>query len=171
MPVRDASPPKLEDSALSDGWVRLCPAAKDEDDDGEESKSASEAKKHTCACGRLGGCIRSAPPIAEPAYQWIISKKGIELAQEWTLQQQKRCQDNYDMHIFNDWNGYGISEVIENIVCVHVNSGDRRGDEGADESSFLRLLSSRRRRNTRKHRRIGRQYWLSGRMWRVQRYS
>lgn len=171
MPVRDASPPKLEDRALSDAWVRLCPAARDENDDGEESDSASEVNKQACACGHVGGCIRSAPLIADPAYQWIISKKGIELAQEWTLQQQKRCQDNYNMHIFNDWNGYGISEVIENIVCVHVNFGERRGDEGANESSSSRLLSSRRGRKVRGTRRIGRQYWLSGRMRRVQRYT
>ena len=120
MPVGDASPPNLEDKALSDDWVRLCPAAEDEDNDDEDSERPSEGKEQACACGRAGGCVNTAPSFADTAQQWIISKKGIELVIEWTQQQEKRCQDNYNMHIFNHWNGYGISEVIENIVSVHV---------------------------------------------------
>lgn len=169
MRVGDASPPNLEDKALSNIWVRLCPAAKDESSDDEDSEKSSEAKEQ--ACGHAGGCIDRAPRIADPAHQWIISKKGIELAQEWTQQQEKRCQDNYNMYIFNDWNGYGISEVIENIVCVHAIFGERRGDDGANESSSWVLLSSRRRRKLRGNGRIGRPYWLCGRMWRVRRCS
>ena len=39
-------------------------------------------------------------------------------------EQDKRDQDVHEMHIFNRWNGYGISEVNENMVCWgHVDCG------------------------------------------------
>jgi hypothetical protein len=28
----------------------------------------------------------------------------------------KRCQDAFDVYFYNDYNGYGIGEVVDNIV-------------------------------------------------------
>jgi hypothetical protein len=30
----------------------------------------------------------------------------------------KRDQDCHNMYIYNDWTGYGVTEVMENMVCV-----------------------------------------------------
>ena len=38
--------------------------------------------------------------------------------QEWMDQADKRCPDLFDMYIFNDFYGYGICEVIENMVTL-----------------------------------------------------
>lgn len=29
---------------------------------------------------------------------------------------EKRNQDNFDMHIYNDWSGWGTAEVLTNAV-------------------------------------------------------
>lgn len=46
----------------------------------------------------------------------VVTKRGYELATEWRVQKEKRDQDAFGMYIFNDWTGYGICEVIENMV-------------------------------------------------------
>ena len=47
-----------------------------------------------------------------------MTKEGYELAAEWRVQRGKRDQEAFGMYIFNDWTGYGICEVIENMVLV-----------------------------------------------------
>ncbi len=39
---------------------------------------------------------------------------------DWIDQADKRCPDLFDMHIFNDFHGYGICEVIENMVILPI---------------------------------------------------
>lgn len=53
---------------------------------------------------------------ANPAETWIVTKKGFELHKDWGLEQYQRDQDNFRMHIFSDWSGYGTCEVMENMV-------------------------------------------------------
>ncbi|CZT49050.1 uncharacterized protein RSE6_09832 [Rhynchosporium secalis] len=52
-----------------------------------------------------------------------VSDLGIPLSEEGTKQVQKldkeyakRDQDAADMHIYNDWNGWGMSELLENFL-------------------------------------------------------
>ena len=49
---------------------------------------------------------------------WVVTKKGNELAMAWRVEKEKRDQDAYGMYIFNDWTGYGICEVMENMVRI-----------------------------------------------------
>ena len=48
--------------------------------------------------------------------EWTVTKKGFELHKEWEREQCQRDQDNFEMHIFGDWSGYGTCEVMENMV-------------------------------------------------------
>ena len=48
--------------------------------------------------------------------EWTVTKKGFELHKEWEQEQCQRDQDNFEMHIFGDWSGYGTCEVMENMV-------------------------------------------------------
>lgn len=40
----------------------------------------------------------------------------MELCQKLDKEQEKRDQDRLGMFIYNDWNGWGISEAMENFV-------------------------------------------------------
>ena len=62
----------------------------------------------SCMCGRYAD--------ANPEEDWIVTMKVFELHKEWGLEQFQRDPDNFRMHIFNDWSGYGACEVMENMV-------------------------------------------------------
>jgi len=47
-----------------------------------------------------------------------LSEEGSELLENLDKEVEKRDQDGFDMHIYNDWNGWGISEVLENYVRI-----------------------------------------------------
>ena len=109
----DATPTTETEDGLSDATTLLQPPKKDISSDKIQSENIKEVEdeRESRGCEQAG---KSTDP--GPGDTGTITAKGHELAEEWTKQQQKRCQDNYNMHIFNDWNGYGISEVIETIV-------------------------------------------------------
>jgi hypothetical protein len=52
-----------------------------------------------------------------PGWTWVISKKAYSMYTKWDMECQKRDQDRFGMHIYNDFSGYGVQEVFENIVC------------------------------------------------------
>ena len=62
----------------------------------------------SCVCGRYAD--------ANPDESRIVTKKGFELHKEWDLEQFQRDQDMFRMYIFEDWSGYGVCEVMENMV-------------------------------------------------------
>ena len=63
--------------------------------------------------------IRGKSPDEDtPSQNWVVTKKGYELAMAWRVQKEKRDQDASRMYIFNDWTGYGICEVMENMVRI-----------------------------------------------------
>ena len=98
-------------------WICICrPASEiakeqylDEDD---------EDTVDTCGGGKLCLCFKAADD--HPEHQWIVTKKGFELMQDWMDQADRRCPDLFDMYIFNDFHGYGICEVIENMVKLPI---------------------------------------------------
>jgi hypothetical protein len=53
-----------------------------------------------------------------PDHAWIISELGEWLYEKGNIEAQLRNQDSFGMHISNDWTGYGMQEVIENVVRI-----------------------------------------------------
>jgi len=45
-----------------------------------------------------------------------VSEGGAELLEELDKEVEKRDQDSRGLFIYNDWNGWGMSEVMENLV-------------------------------------------------------
>jgi hypothetical protein len=45
-----------------------------------------------------------------------VSEDGMKVCEKLDDEYEKRDQDARDMHIFNDWNGWGMSEVMENLL-------------------------------------------------------
>lgn len=54
-----------------------------------------------------------------------MMRDGWELLQESLDDIQKRCPDNFGMYIYNDFEGYGILEVIENLLSAYSTAFNR----------------------------------------------
>ncbi|KAM0247173.1 hypothetical protein ACHAP5_004252 [Fusarium lateritium] len=50
-----------------------------------------------------------------PDWPWSFTMRGIDRCDWWQQEALKRNQDEFDMHIYNDFTGYGMHEVMENI--------------------------------------------------------
>lgn len=63
-------------------------------------------------------CFESAD--AFPEHKWVMTLAGRKLFRAWKLEQHLRDPDCYEREItvpiFRKWSGYGICEVIENMV-------------------------------------------------------
>jgi hypothetical protein len=46
-----------------------------------------------------------------------VSEEAMKLCQKLDKEQEKRDQNRRGMFICNDWDGWGISEMMENFVC------------------------------------------------------
>ncbi|KAF8416600.1 hypothetical protein EV426DRAFT_416977 [Tirmania nivea] len=53
-------------------------------------------------------------PSASPASKWFISRLGADRLGDMCEGCMNRCPDAFGMHIYNDFWGYGIIEVMEN---------------------------------------------------------
>ena len=48
-----------------------------------------------------------------------VSDEGMEICQsKLDDEMEKRDQDARGMHIYTDWNGWGMAEVLENLVSL-----------------------------------------------------
>ena len=95
----------------------------DEDEDDENENEDDEDKDDENAentCGGAKKCLCFKLADDHPEHNWIVTKKGYKLMKEWLIQADKRCPDNFNMYIFNDFYGYGICEVIENMVILPI---------------------------------------------------
>ncbi|KAK0509296.1 hypothetical protein JMJ35_008667 [Cladonia borealis] len=96
-------------------WICICrPAsetAKEQDLDPDDEDTVD-----TCGGGKKCLCFRAADD--HPEHKWIVTKKGFELMKKWMVQADKRDPDLFDMHIFEDFYGYGICELIENMFLA-----------------------------------------------------
>ena len=90
----------------------------DENEDKDDEDEDDEDEDNTCGGAKECLCYKLADD--HPEHNWIVTKKGYELMKEWLIQADKRCPDNFDMYIFNDFYGYGICEVIENMVILPI---------------------------------------------------
>jgi hypothetical protein len=82
------------------------------DDDGNEiiKKSATRAKKDAEKEAFV-------PPRVVTDEGFPVSKAGMEKFIEINQEVDKRDQDLHGMYIYNDFSGYGVTEVMENLVC------------------------------------------------------
>ena len=71
-----------------------------------------------CDGGETCLCLKSANEHSH--HNAVITKKGYDLFVKWTLELEHRDQDVHGEYQGNDYNGYGAVEVVENIVCLHL---------------------------------------------------
>ncbi|MCJ1247823.1 hypothetical protein MMC30_005038 [Trapelia coarctata] len=111
---------KATKSAPSYEWVTVCrpqfdiekeDEENDDEDEDEEVNLRNDPRythfdKKTCKCGKA--------PEESPGYTWVFTKAGYDQFLYWFDEQRKRDQDGFSMHIFSDFSGNGIVEVMEN---------------------------------------------------------
>ena len=119
---------KVSRRASGKTWICICrPSIEIEkeqrliEDDGDEDDEDEDDENAENTCGGAKECLCFKLADDHPEHNWIVTKKGYELMREWLNQADKRCPDNFDMYIFNDFYGYGICEVIENMVILPIN--------------------------------------------------
>jgi hypothetical protein len=97
----------------------------DEDESHDNSRNAEsiEAKKADAAAKEAEALKYDHKPAAEfPESPFIISKQAEEAYVGHHIAALKRDQDLFGMHIYNDWTGYGMQEVIENQLSAFNNT-------------------------------------------------
>ncbi|KAF7903267.1 uncharacterized protein EAF01_006316 [Botrytis porri] len=105
----------------------------EDDEDGEDDKAEEDDEDATKNDGngrkdqkdkRRGKDLDLPNPGQKFGEEWCsrvsdigfpISQDGVELAQKLDKERDKRNQDPYDVHIYNDFNGYGSSEAVQNF--------------------------------------------------------
>lgn len=56
------------------------------------------------------------PAKDHPEYTWVMMSEGYKTFTEFKRRSNYCCPDMFTMHIYNDFNGYGLQELIENQV-------------------------------------------------------
>lgn len=120
-PTADENEPAVSSTAKSPASKQQTPSKNKEakvpgDADGKTWMCLCHVRGKRCGWDKSCMCGRYAD--ANPAETWIVTKKGFELHKDWGLEQYQRDQDNFRMHIFSDWSGYGTCEVMENMFLA-----------------------------------------------------
>ena len=141
---KDGRVPKDADGAT---WICICRPQdnddEDEDDDVESENNATtttSASKTVCDGGQGPLCMCRRPADLHPEYDWVMTKRGFEQALHWMHEQGKRCSDNFDLYIFNDYNGYGTQEVMENMLLAFDEAMNPAAAAGAGEEPLDLML-------------------------------
>lgn len=45
-----------------------------------------------------------------------VSEDAMKMCEKLSKEERKRDQDERSVHIYNDWNGYGMQEILANFV-------------------------------------------------------
>ena len=92
------------------------PDWEDSDTEGDTDKAVERAQRPAPICDKGKTCLCFKPAPEHPAHGVYISKKGYGLGDQYRQEIEKRKQENFGRHLFNDFNGYGAVEVLENAV-------------------------------------------------------
>jgi hypothetical protein len=74
------------------------------DEDGEISPEAA------------GVGLQGKPASEHPDWKWVVMHETWMIVTEWHRRTDYCNPDNFDMYIYNDWFGYGLQELQENLV-------------------------------------------------------
>jgi hypothetical protein len=97
----------------------------DEEDDAEGNGTTKKPKKSACDGGET--CICQKPAAEHPDHKFILTRAGFYNFLTQRTMTQLRCPDLFGMYIYNDYFGYGILEVLENLVLDYLEAdGDWR---------------------------------------------
>lgn len=56
------------------------------------------------------------PAAEHPEWKWTLMDQTWSIVTEWQRRTDYCQPDNFAMYIYNDWYGYGLQELQENLV-------------------------------------------------------
>ncbi|KAL2847322.1 hypothetical protein BJX68DRAFT_268189 [Aspergillus pseudodeflectus] len=104
----------------------------DENEDDEEDGDDGEAKKPKKAkCTGGLTCICNKPAAEHPEHPYTVSVSGYRKFIDLIAHTNLRSPDAFDMYIFNDFERYGVLEVLQNLVLDFIEAKDNWKEQWA----------------------------------------
>ncbi|KAJ4148006.1 hypothetical protein LMH87_002495 [Akanthomyces muscarius] len=126
-------PPRFERPAAFD-W-------EDEDDDDEdEEKDEEDTDQSKCDSGKTCMCRKKAAD--HPDHPWALSMAGEQLYLSQFVLASLRDPDNFSMYTYNDHFGYGLIEMLQNMILDFMESPNWREQWCIVEAAVMWLLDS-----------------------------
>jgi hypothetical protein len=140
--MRESAKPMIKDTDGKHDWDFVClhrpswdikaqkkaerGASEGASEDGEFDDSEDESGSDDGQPGNqkdggkdlMGSKIAYQLASLHPDHAWVFSLLGGDRSQWWIQESLKRDQDEFEMHVYNDFSNYGNIEVLENIVSV-----------------------------------------------------
>ncbi|KAF7548739.1 hypothetical protein G7Z17_g6860 [Cylindrodendrum hubeiense] len=112
--------PRKEDEGNEDFDFICYPLPRDSEDDEDEEEDEEEEENDEAGGNKDAGSKDKNNPVGKlaslhPDHPWVFSMLGQDRSRWWILEAMKRDQDEFGMHIYNDFSSYGKLEVLENI--------------------------------------------------------
>ncbi|KAL3490487.1 hypothetical protein BJX62DRAFT_140156 [Aspergillus germanicus] len=101
----------------------------EDDEDDEDDNESDKPKKAKCTGGRT--CICNKPAAEHPEHPYTVSISGYRKFIDLVAHTNLRSPDAFDMYIFNDYEGYGILEVLQNLVLDFIEAKDNWKEQWA----------------------------------------
>ncbi|GAM43413.1 hypothetical protein TCE0_050r18205 [Talaromyces pinophilus] len=103
----------------------------DEDEDEDEDEQMNDAddnndnakKQPRSPCDGGATCICNKPSTEHPDHPFVISRAGNHKYFMARIHLSLRCPDMFDMYVYNDFESYGVMEVVENLVTDWIEAG------------------------------------------------
>ncbi|KAL2071214.1 hypothetical protein VTL71DRAFT_12449 [Oculimacula yallundae] len=89
----------------------------DDDDDDDENEEVAQDKSNGEQSKEKGKDDEEERPRVVTDKGFPITIAGLEVFKHIVTEQQKRDPDNHDLYISNDYAGYGMTEVLENVLA------------------------------------------------------
>lgn len=90
----------------------------DEEDEGADEDDEDD-DEHGYPINRCeDGCMCQKPLQEHPEWKWSISNQALDIMQQLMKECWMRDHDAQGQYHYNDFNGYGVQEVVENAVGV-----------------------------------------------------
>jgi len=108
-----------------------------DDSDGEDPDAQSKSK-----CDGGESCLCRKPAAEHPDHPWILSNAGFRKYLTQSTHAALRCPDNFDMYTYNDHQGYGVLQVVQNLLLDFVEAKSNLREQWAVcEAMVLFLLA------------------------------
>ena len=104
------------------------------DEDGQTADEAHQASVEDIYSGKT----EPTPASKRPGYPWIAMRKSVVDMNEAVRLNKYRCPDRFEMYIYNDFEGYGQMEMIENLILAH----DKLLKKGTDIKDLWMQIAS-----------------------------
>lgn len=119
---------KDRDAAFS--FICFCPPGDDDDEEGtpllseDESEDNEDAGKPKTPCDNGKTCLCHKPAADHPEHPWTATEAGLRKLSNLHVHASIRLPDLFDLYIYNDFHGYGMVEVVQNLFLDFVEVGD-----------------------------------------------